>query len=242
MRVARVVGIPIRLHWSFLGLMAVFLVASFWTQGAAALAETAALMVALFGSVVLHELGHALSARAFGVQTAHITLYPFGGVAAITGLPSKPWQELVIAVAGPAVNFAIFGVVGLGYAATGYEPLMYLSGLNLLMGVFNLIPAFPMDGGRVLRAALAGPMGYVPASRLALNLGRMFAWMFLMGGFGLTWSGYGGLNLALVGVFLHLAVTAERRRLEWLVERASYEAWRRRNAVYLPRWRLAPEV
>jgi len=112
MRVATVTGIPVRLHWSFLALMAVYGVGALASQGVMGLLETSILMTALFVSVLLHDFGHAMAARYYGIQTAHITLYPFGGIAAIRGLPSGPKQEAVIALAGPAVNAGLFVVVG----------------------------------------------------------------------------------------------------------------------------------
>ena len=112
MRIATLTGIPIRLHWSFFVLVAFYGITALASQGFLGLVETIVLMGGLFGSVVLHELGHALAARSFGIQTAHITLYPFGGIAAMKGLPEDPRQEAIIAVAGPAVNAALFVLFG----------------------------------------------------------------------------------------------------------------------------------
>lgn len=234
LRIARVAGIPIRLHWSFLGLVGLYLAFSLVSGGAASLVGTIGLVGALFGSVILHELGHALTARTFGVETAHITLFPFGGVAAMTSMPTKPWQEFLIALAGPMVNLVILAVALPLHLVTGVDALLWLAVLNGLMGLFNLIPAFPMDGGRILRALLATRLGYVPASRLAMRVGRLFAWGFLGVGI-VAWLP----SLILVAGFLHLALTAERRRLDWFVRQAAYEEWRR-TARYVPQWTLAP--
>jgi Zn-dependent protease len=232
--IVKVAGIPIRLHWSFLVLMALYAVGALVTRGLLGLSTTLGLAVVLFTSVVLHELGHAMAARMFGIRTAHITLYPFGGVAAIAGMPAKPWQEMVVALAGPAVNAALAVLFLGGWAISGALPLLFVAALNVGMGMFNLIPAFPMDGGRVLRAALAGPMGYVPGTRTAIAIGRLFAWLFI--GMGVAWWQPG---LLMVGMFLHLALGAESRRLEAMVRRA----WRPMIASpppYVARWTLSP--
>jgi Zn-dependent protease len=143
-------------------------------------------VLALFGCVVLHELGHALMARRFGIETADITLYPIGGVARLRRMPRAPGAELLIALAGPAVNFAI--VAGLlGLHVLGILPsedswlgafAAYLVLMNLVLGLFNLIPAFPMDGGRVLRALLSGWLGRARATSVAASVGRGLALAF----------------------------------------------------------------
>ena len=145
MEIASAFGIPIRLHWSFLAVLAGILV---WA-GPGAWIGTLGLTIGLFGSVLLHELGHALAARYYGIETAHITLYPFGGVAAITQMPRNPLQ---------AGLFVVFGAL---YLTLGSWVAGGLAMMNLAMGLFNLIPAFPMDGGRVLRALLATRMGWM---------------------------------------------------------------------------------
>ncbi|NCG20583.1 MAG: Zn-dependent protease [Rhodobacterales bacterium] len=201
-------NIPIRIHWSFLAVLGLVI---FWS-GFAGWFGAFALVIGLFGSVVLHELGHALAARRYGIQTAHITLYPFGGIAAIEKMPEEPSQELVIALAGPAVNFALVAGFGWLWSAGIGSAALWIAALNLGMGVFNLIPAFPMDGGRVLRALLATRMGWVPASYLAIRIGRGFAWLFLALS-AYTWS----VNWLMMGIFLHVALNAEKQRLIYLV-------------------------
>lgn len=243
MRIATLAGIPLRLHWSFFALLGVYGLGALFTQGVPGLLETAVLMAGLFTSVVLHELGHALAARAYRIETAHITLYPFGGIAAIRGLPRDPTQEAVIAIAGPAVNavlFVAFGALWLGFGGTW---LAMLAAINLLMGVFNLLPAFPMDGGRIFRAAMTPWLGWQRASGVAITVGRVFAVAFLVGA---LW--FGQLSLALVGGFLLYATWAEARQVR---QRLAYEAWqaarearffgrRPRSGPYRPRWRLDP--
>ena len=244
MRIATLTGIPIRLHWSFFALLAFYGVGALASQGLLGLVETAVLMGGLFTSVVLHELGHALAARSFGIQTAHITLYPFGGIAAIKGLPDDPRQEAIIAVAGPAVNGALFLAFGGLWMVFGGWWLGIMAVINLMMGIFNLVPAFPMDGGRIFRAALTPSLGWERASRVAIGVGRGFAVLFLVAA---LW--FGQLSLALVGAFLLFATWAEARNVRRVLAlRAWQERVRKTSARifdnppppsdYRPRWRL----
>lgn len=219
MQIGRVAGIPVFLHWSFLTLMVGYASVSWWRGGVWDLALTLAICAALFGSVLLHEFGHAMAARYYGIRTAHISLYPFGGVAAMEGMPGDPPKEMVVAFAGPAVNFVLATVSGIAFGLSGWSPFGWMAFLNGLMGVFNLLPAFPMDGGRVLRALLTLRLGFVAGSRLAIAIGRAFAVLFLLGGIG-----FGVWNVALVGAFLLFAVQVERRRLDQMV--AHERAWR----------------
>jgi Zn-dependent protease len=153
--------------------------------------------VLVFACVVLHELGHALMARRYGIGTADITLYPIGGVARLTRLPRGGGPEILIALAGPAVNLAIAAMLWAGL--TVFCPWLDASALGILLVqmfwinvgllVFNMLPVFPMDGGRVLRAALSGPLGRARATEIAATIGRGIAiaaglwflwnWMFL---------------------------------------------------------------
>jgi len=215
--ITRLAGIPLYLHWSFLVGAALI---ALWS-GPSGILLTVAMTVGLFGSVVLHELGHALAARRYGIDTAHITLYPFGGVAAIKDMPRNPGAEFVIALAGPLVNGALF--VGLTplWLMTGWSWLGYLMIINLGMGLFNLIPAFPMDGGRIFRAALASQMGWTRASGIAIRVGRVFAWGFIGLGFFTSW------NLALIGLFLLFALSVEQRRLAAQTWRGPRPTWRK---------------
>lgn len=182
------------------------------------------LILALFGCVLLHEFGHALTARRFGIGTVDITLYPIGGVARLTRIPRAPGAEFVIAIAGPMVNFAIvlalalFGISPLGSDGYGLGRASFLgqlSAVNLGLGVFNLIPAFPMDGGRVLRAALAIGLGRSRATRIAATVGRILAVAFGLMAIFVTQS---FLHLILAGFIFfasraeELQVLAEERR------------------------------
>jgi len=199
-------GIPLRLHISFVLLAAALISIEALSGGLAAAGTMALLGATLFGSVLLHELGHALAARRFGIETRSITLYPFGGIAALDREPRSPSAELWIALAGPAVNFAL-AAAALPLALLGTPTAVTFVGINIALGLFNLVPAFPMDGGRVLRAALATRLGRLRATEQALRTSRWFAWGFVV--FGLLYSP----NLLLVGGFLLLALGAERRRL-----------------------------
>jgi Zn-dependent protease len=158
-------------------------------------------LLAVFGCVALHEVGHALAARYYGIDTRDITLYPVGGVARLERMPTKPLQEIVIALAGPAVNVAIAlgllaGVLGRGFVLPGSSDaagvdtgdlfLAQLFAANVILVAFNLIPAFPMDGGRVFRAVLALGLPRLEATRLAVGLGAVVALGFGLVGLGLV--------------------------------------------------------
>ncbi len=171
-KIGRVLGIDLYLHPTFLMLL-VFIGAM---QGGL---ESVLLASATFGCVLLHELGHALMARRFGIETEDITLYPIGGMARLKRMPRAPGAELLIALAGPTVNVLIVGIL---VAAIGVLDgsglglfLDHLIQINIILAAFNLIPAFPMDGGRVLRAVLSGWLGRARATMVAAGLGRGLA-------------------------------------------------------------------
>jgi Zn-dependent protease len=183
-------GIGIYVHWSFL-LIPLFVVWSNWSAGGLALVPFLLLLVAgVFTCVVLHELGHALMARHFGIGTRDITLYPIGGVARLERLTEDPLEEVCIALAGPAVNLVLaIGLFSLALLlwSLGLPPesllstssaaglVGYLLASNIMLGVFNMIPAFPMDGGRVLRALLAMGLGQLRATEIAAPIGMVVA-------------------------------------------------------------------
>lgn len=183
---------------------------SAWTTDLRTVGESLLVGLALFASVVLHELGHAMAARYFGIRTRHITLFPFGGIAAIEQIPQNPTQEFVIAVAGPLVNVALVCLFVPFALITGWWSLGLIAVLNAIMAIFNLIPAYPMDGGRVLRAILSVPFGHIRASLAAMAIGRLFALLFVVAGFA-TWTP----SLILIGGFLFVAISAEKRRLRY---------------------------
>jgi len=190
-KLGRFAGIDVYIHATFLLLIGFFGV-SYWLGGrsSGAILEGLGFILAVFGFVILHEYGHALTARHYGIPTRDITLYPIGGVARLERMPDDPRQELWVALAGPAVNVvlaigfamwlfltnALVPVSALGVTSGSFiERLMMV---NVSLVLFNLIPAFPMDGGRVLRALLATRMDYVRATKIAASLGQGIAFVF----------------------------------------------------------------
>ena len=194
-RIGRIAGIDVYVHFTFLFLLIWVAVAHYLPTGdpADALAGLAFILF-LFGIIVLHELGHALAARRYGIQTRDITLLPIGGVARLERMPDDPKQELVVALAGPAVNVLLAAGIYIGLiAGRGLSPLNeaarvggsfvdQLFWVNVSLTVFNLIPAFPMDGGRVMRALLAMRLDYVRATQIAARVGQGFALLLGLAG------------------------------------------------------------
>jgi Zn-dependent protease len=177
-------GIRVRVHWTLLLLLALVGVSEWGADGsfAAAIAGVA-LLAALFCCVLLHEFGHALAAKRYGIGTRSITLLPFGGIAALERLPSTPRHELVVALAGPAVNVvlaALFGALLPIVPAASEAFVWTLFVVNVSLALFNLLPAFPMDGGRVLRALLATRIGLLRATRIAAGAGKVLAAGFVV--------------------------------------------------------------
>jgi Zn-dependent protease len=224
-KLGRVAGIDLYIHATFL---LVFLFVPEVSQGAARAFEAILLICSVFGCVLLHELGHALMARRFGIGTEDITLYPIGGVARLQRLPRAPGAELLIALAGPAVNFAIAGIFGLfllGQFVLGLTSdlgsfLGELLWLNVFLGLFNLLPAFPMDGGRVLRALLSITLGRARATQVASAIGQFLAVVF--GVVAYNWT-HNPVHVALAA-FIFFAARSEaaqvlyeerRRKPEW---------------------------
>jgi len=196
-KLGQVAGIGIFVHWTFLLLIA-WVVYFYVSRGSdfAGVVDGLLLVLAVFGCIVLHELGHALMARRYGIRTRDITLLPIGGVARLERMPENPSQELLVALAGPAVNVAIaavlFGVIVVWIGAAAVLDPGLLSGafsrggtfvlqlmlINGALVVFNLVPAFPMDGGRVLRALLAQKLQYLRATQIAASIGQTLAILF----------------------------------------------------------------
>lgn len=186
--IGRLAGLDIRVHVTFPILIGWVALSAWAAEPSAAnvLAEVSAVLL-LFAGVVLHEMGHALTARRRGIGTRDITLLPIGGVARLERMPERPRDEIVIAIAGPAVSFGIAAVLGALVVARGgsLSPevafgsegsiLQRAAAQNLMLGLFNLLPAFPMDGGRVLRAALGTRLGLLRATRIAAGIGRVLA-------------------------------------------------------------------
>lgn len=213
-KVARVAGIDIRIHATFFLLLGFVAYLSGHKEGASWGLGAVLIWLLVFLCVLLHELGHALAAKAYGIPTVDITLYPIGGIARMERMPEKPAQELVVAIAGPLVNVVIIIVLGLVLLATGelsgaaiLNPstfLQFLFTTNIYMVVFNLIPAFPLDGGRVLRALLATRMEYAQATKLAASIGQGLA--LALGIFG-AFTGW--FLLILIAIFIYMAAESE---------------------------------
>jgi Zn-dependent protease/CBS domain-containing protein len=232
-RVAKFFGIPVELHWSF-ALLLGWIIFSSISSGANAWGVfiNVAFVLSLFTCVVLHEFGHALTARRFGVNTKDIILSPIGGIARLDKLPEKPFQEFLVAIAGPAVNVVIafllmpyliiFPVPGFfenlfTMAIFRGAPLEFVPGLitiNFLLAAFNMLPAFPMDGGRILRSLLAIKFPRVTATKVAARIGQLFAVLFILWAilpdaylpFGIS---NGGLLTAFIGMFVFLTANQE---------------------------------
>jgi Zn-dependent protease len=226
-RIGSVFGIQVRVHWLFLALVA-FLMFLTARKGGDPL-ETLALITTLFGVVFLHELGHSLVARHFGIRVLDITFWPLGGMARMNEIPESFKIEGMIAIAGPAVNFVLaflaapilmWSVVTApsDVAETVYRASGFFVGINLLLGVFNLVPAFPMDGGRVLRAFLGRKGDWVGATATAVKVGKVFAVMMVV--FGLMPGTFSFLPL--IGLFVWFAGSRElqavrmRHRAPWV--------------------------
>lgn len=206
-------GIGVYLHWSFWLLPAWILMSA--GGGLAGAVGLVLFVFAIFGCVVLHELGHALMARHYGIGTRDITLYPIGGVASLERMPRRPSQELAIALAGPAVNVVIAGVLfgillvagigtqGLVFNVAGGSILLNLLAVNVALVVFNMLPAFPMDGGRVLRAFLAMRVPYLRATEIAVRVGQGVA--IILAVIGMRTGG----TMLFIALFIFLAARAE---------------------------------
>ena len=211
--IGRIAGTAIRIHITFL-LFLVWIAASDYRSGGLEAAKSSVVFVLLvFACVVAHEFGHILTARNFGVKTPEVTLLPIGGVANMERIPEEPWQELLVAIAGPMVNVVIAGVLIMagGFAAADLQSIdlekatlvQRLALINISLVVFNLIPAFPMDGGRVLRALLAMRLGPQRATEIAAKLGQIFAFLFVAAGLFLN------PMLVLIGMFIYIAAVSE---------------------------------
>ncbi|UIJ71975.1 site-2 protease family protein [Aurantimonas sp. HBX-1] len=214
--IGRLFGSEIRVHVTFLLLLLWIGVSAYQDGGQAAAIEGVAFILAIFACVVAHEFGHALAARRYGIATPDITLLPIGGVARLERMPERPREEIVVALAGPAVNVVIaavlFLVLGARFDAASVAALddpaagflARVATVNVFLVLFNLIPAFPMDGGRVLRALLAIRYDRATATRYAARAGQVLAFGF--GFWGLT---TGNVFLVFIAVFVYLAAAGE---------------------------------
>jgi Zn-dependent protease len=229
-------GIDLYIHWTFwLSIFYVIQQTLSLGGGTHDVLFGLAMLAGVFTCIVLHELGHCMAARAFGIKTHDIILSPIGGMARLERMPERPHRELIIAIAGPAVNVAIAvllgGVVfaqkkmGFGFTSelTGFTLVEVLLICNIMLVAFNLIPAFPMDGGRVLRAFLGWFVSRVDATNIAATLGKVVA-VFL----GITALLTLNFVLVFIAVFIFLAGEAERRQV--LRQDQLREQWRQHQA------------
>lgn len=217
LRIGKFFGIPLKLHWTF-GLIVIYVLFnvvtnnSFWFLW---------YILLLFVSVVLHEYGHALTAKKFSIKTKDIILSPIGGVARLENLPDKPWHEMLVAIAGPLVNLVIVSIIALILFISGETTILpqnlervgdsgtaeffkWVIIMNLALFLFNLIPAFPMDGGRILRASLAIKLGKVKATKIASLVGRLLAI-----GFGIIGFVNQEYTLMFIGIVIFFMATKE---------------------------------
>lgn len=218
-RIARIAGTDVKVHATFLLLLAWYAFAAGRAGGVRAALEGVLFLLALFLCVLLHEFGHIRMARRFGVRTPDVILLPIGGVARLERIPDVPKQELLIAAAGPAVTLLLIVALYAWIRLTGQTIAQIpdpgagslaerLMGVNVWLLGFNLIPAFPMDGGRMLRALLAARIGVVRATRAAATLGKVLAATMILAGLS------GQIILAIIGFFVFVGASAEADAVE----------------------------
>ncbi len=212
--IGKVAGTAVRIHVTFLLFLAWIFGVSYISGGPQAAWSGLLFLVLLFLCVLLHEFGHIFTARAFGVSTPEVILLPIGGMARLERIPEKPSEEFLIAIAGPAVNVVIAVLLVLlaganlatdnlaSLESTSASLVDRLAVVNLFLALFNLIPAFLMDGGRVLRALLASRLGYVHATEIAAMIGQWVA--FVLGFLGL----FGNPLLIFIAIFVYLAASS----------------------------------
>jgi Zn-dependent protease/CBS domain-containing protein len=213
--IGTIAGTVVRIHVTFLLFLVFIGVAGYLSGGAQAAVNTLVFIVLIFLCVLLHEFGHIFAARAFGVATPDVTLFPIGGVARLERIPESPREEFLIAIAGPLVNVAIalmlillFGadLSGRNLAVVEQPQVSLvdrLAAVNLFLAIFNMIPAFPMDGGRVLRALLSIRLGFTRATQIAASIGQFVA--FGLGFLGLFFNPL----LIFIAIFVYLAAASE---------------------------------
>ena len=210
-------GIKVQIHWTFLILLGWIIFSNMRVgSGAQQTLWSVLFILTIFVCVTLHEFGHALAAKRFGIKTKDITLLPIGGLARLESIPEKPKEELIVALAGPLVNIiivaALYPLVHFSFDITSVAQLSSITSdnfifnlmfINLWLAVFNLIPAFPMDGGRVLRAVLSFKMERHKATRIAASIGQLLSIGFVILGF------LGNPFLIFIGFFIFLGAQAE---------------------------------
>ncbi|MBZ2165836.1 CBS domain-containing protein [Methanobacterium spitsbergense] len=211
-KIFSIFGIPVELHISFLVLMLLIYIIALFNLIPSVNILTAVLITLIFATVVIHELSHSYIAKRYGIKIQRIVLLPIGGISEMEEIPKEPAKELRIALAGPVSNliiavitFAILIIFGTFLSAILSGALYYFTVVNLLLGLFNLLPAFPMDGGRILRAFLAERMDFIKATKLAATIGKQFA--IIMAVIGVFFN----FLLILVAIFVYLGAEGEYR-------------------------------
>jgi Zn-dependent protease len=217
-KLGKIFGIQFQIHVTFLILL-VFIFLAGLKRGQEQALLGVLFICAVFACVLIHEIGHSLIARRFGIEAKSITLLPIGGVATMEEIPEKPTQEIAISAVGPFINLAIAGILYLfiGTWSGIITPNLYpdsvrdlvtrLIGINIMLAVFNLIPAFPMDGGRVLRGILSLKMGFIRATSAAVFIGQGFSMLFIFYGLFFNWW------LSLIGIFLFIGAGSEKQHV-----------------------------
>ncbi|MDF1563152.1 MAG: M50 family metallopeptidase [Deltaproteobacteria bacterium] len=214
----RILGFPVDLHFSLLLLLAFILIFGGGLPGLW-------LTLLVLASVLAHELGHSVMARRLGIGIEGITLYPFGGVARMRSMPEKPRDEVIIAAAGPAVSLLLAGAFFTAFLFVGGELLMNLAAINAVLGIFNLIPALPMDGGRIFRALLAERLGFLRATTIAAKVARVAA-----------------VGLALLGLFTNPMLVVIAGVVWWMAGRELLAARMAAAGPYRVDPRIDPEL
>jgi stage IV sporulation protein FB len=243
--IGRIAGTAIKVHGTFLILLAIYGWIGFNEGGPAAGIESVTVLLALFACVLAHEFGHIAAARRYGVRTPDVLLLPIGGVARLERMPDEPRQEFVIAIAGPLVTLAIAALAWGALRAQGWDPDLTAAGnpgirllgslytVNVALLLFNLVPAFPMDGGRVLRSLLAAKLGLARATRIAASVGQALAIML-----GIYALANGRVILALVALFVFFGAGSEAQATlqRESVRGLTVEGVMVRDVATLPAW------
>ncbi len=247
LKIGRFAGIDVFLHWTFL-FSPIYVAFDGWRNGfnLAQIGILILLLLTVFFCIVLHEFGHSLTAKLFGVKTKDIMITPIGGLARLTKMPRRPLEELVITLAGPLMNLLIAALLSLYIWLTAAEFIptgqvfprisdfpMLLVWVNLFLFSFNLIPAFPMDGGRILRSSIAFFVGFEQATMIAGRLGQILAIAFMTFGVFvlvfqgwlnssiLSWANPMAAPLAIIGAFVFFAASSEMGYSRYLLEEAA---------------------
>jgi Zn-dependent protease len=205
----KILGIKVEIHWSMWVLLVFMALTKIMNGGTVEQGLFLATLVGvMFFFVLLHEFGHALAARKFGIGTRSIVLYPMGGIASLERVPRDPSQEFWVAVAGPAVNvvLAVLFYVASKFVAT--DMMMWFVQANTVLVLFNMLPAFPMDGGRVFRSLLASRMDYVKATSIAAKVAKVMAVLF--GVYGIASNNF---MLIIIGLFVYMASESEYQQV-----------------------------